>query len=163
MPRRLNIFDELDRRLVACLFDMPNYGLQEASRRLGVARGTVAARLKRLFDTGVITKLGPYVDPRALGYDVESFTVFEMEQSARSELISRLRAVPNVLEAHIVTGPGDILCRLAARDHDELRVVIDTILSLPGVRRATSQIALTQIVPYRVDPILEIVAIGRDH
>jgi DNA-binding Lrp family transcriptional regulator len=155
MPRRLAAFDELDRRLIGCLFEASHQGLQEAARRLGVARGTVQARLERLQAAGVITKLGPHISPRALGYAVESYTVLEVEQASRRELFAGLAAVPNVLEAHIVTGPGgDILCRLAARDNDDLRAVIDSILDIPGVRRASTRISLTEAIPYRVEPLL---------
>lgn len=48
----------------------PRLGVLEASRRLGVARGTVQARLDRLRREGVVTGFGPDVDPAALGYVV---------------------------------------------------------------------------------------------
>jgi len=154
MPRRLSGFDQLDQRLIACLFEVPFQGLQEAARRLGVARGTVESRLEHLLASGVITKLGPYVNPKALGYAVEAFTTFEVDQSSRRVVFAELNAIPNVLEAHIVTGPDDVLCRLAARDNDELRLVIDTILGIPGVRRSSTRISLTEAIPYRVGPLL---------
>lgn len=163
MPRRLAAFDDLDRRLIGCLFEAPHQGLQEAARRLGVARGTVQARLQRLLATGVISKLGPHVNPKALGYTVESFTTFEVEQVTPHELFARLAAVPNVLEAHIVTGPGDVLCRLAARDNNDLRTVIDTVLDIPGVRRASTRISLTEAIPYRVEPLLAAAARAAAH
>lgn len=158
MPRRLAAFDELDRRLIGCLSEGPPYGLQEASRRLRVARGTVQSRLDRLRARGVITGIGPRIDPKAVGFTVQSFTVLEAEQASRQELIAGLAAIPNVLEAHIVAGQGDILCRLAAQDNNDLRAVIDTILAVPGVRRATTLMALTEIVPYRVEPLFAIAA-----
>ena len=40
--------DVLDARLIALLAIEPRIGVLEASRRLGVARGTVQARLDRL-------------------------------------------------------------------------------------------------------------------
>ena len=158
MPRRLTGFDELDRRLIACLSELPYQGLQETSRRLGVARGTVEARLSRLVASGVITSVGPHISPLALGYGVESFTTLEVEQGRRAEVFEALAGVPNVLEAHIVTGPGDALCRLVARDNNDLRAVIDTMLAIPGVRRSSTQISLTEAIPHRVGPLLELTA-----
>ena len=60
--------DALDARLIALLADEPRIGVLECSRRLGVARGTVQARLDRLSTRGVIRGFGPEVDPAALGY-----------------------------------------------------------------------------------------------
>jgi len=65
---RYVVIDELDARLIGLLAAEPRVGVLEASRRLGVARGTVQARLDRLQSRGVITGYGPDVDPAALGH-----------------------------------------------------------------------------------------------
>ena len=65
--------DELDARIVRLYTDEPNVGVLGASRRLGVARGTVQARLDRLTERGVIRSFAPTVDPAALGYPVTAF------------------------------------------------------------------------------------------
>lgn len=44
--------DQLDARLIALLAAEPRLGVLECSRRLGVARGTVQARLDRLTSRG---------------------------------------------------------------------------------------------------------------
>lgn len=158
MPRRLSDFDELDRRLVACLFEVPQTGLQEVARRLGVARGTVDARLRHLMATGVIAKVGPHVNLKPLGYVVDAFAALDVDQASRGRLFAELTAIPNVLEAHIVAGRDDILCRVTARDNDELRRVLDMILAIRGVRRSSTQISLTEAIPYRVEPLLALAA-----
>ena len=50
---------ELDRTLLELFAAEPRVGVLEASRRLGVARGTVQARLDRLQSSGVVTGWGP--------------------------------------------------------------------------------------------------------
>src|SRR4051812_1300984 len=55
--------DQLDARLLLMLRAHPRIGLLETSRRLGVARGTVQARLEKLQARGVITGFGPELDP----------------------------------------------------------------------------------------------------
>jgi DNA-binding Lrp family transcriptional regulator len=69
--------DRLDAALIELLAAEPRVGVLDASRRLGVARGTVQARLDRLRDRGVITGYGPDVDPAALGYEVTAFITLE--------------------------------------------------------------------------------------
>ena len=46
--------DDLDVRLLELFTAEPRIGALEASRRLGVARGTVTARLERLERDGVV-------------------------------------------------------------------------------------------------------------
>ncbi len=66
--------------LLELLAEEPRIGVLEASRRLGVARGTVQARLDRLQSNGVIRGFGPDVDPAALGYPVTAFATLEIKQ-----------------------------------------------------------------------------------
>src|SRR5437899_8883058 len=60
--------DTLDARLIELLAAEPRVGMLEASRRLGVARGTVQARLDRLQARGVVTGYGPDIDPAGLDH-----------------------------------------------------------------------------------------------
>jgi DNA-binding Lrp family transcriptional regulator len=60
--------DALDARLLLLLADEPRLGVLECARRLGVARGTVQARLDRLAGSGVLRGFPPEVDLAAIGY-----------------------------------------------------------------------------------------------
>ena len=127
----------------------------EASRRLGVARGTVQARLDRLQARGVITGFGPEVDPAALGYPVTAFVTLEIRQAGGHDPVAaRLAAIPEVLEVHTITGGGDMLCRVVARSNADLQRVIDAIVDVHGVVRTSTVIALDTPVPYRVLPLV---------
>jgi DNA-binding Lrp family transcriptional regulator len=120
----------------------------EASCRLGVARGTVPARLERRQDRGVLAGYGPDVDPAALGYEVTAFITLEFRQAGGHDPVAeRLAAIP---EVHTITGPGDMLCRVVARSNTDLQRVLDAIVSAEGAVRSATLISLTTQVPYRV-------------
>ncbi|MFI7618094.1 Lrp/AsnC family transcriptional regulator [Nonomuraea terrae] len=147
--------DELDARLITLLTEEPRLGMLECSRRLGVARGTVQARLDRLIDRGVITGFGPDVSPAALGYHVTAFVSLEIRQVAGHDPVAhRLARIPEVLEVHTITGGSDLLCRVVARTNSDLQRVIDVIVDVQGVLRTNSIIALDTPVPYRVLPLV---------
>lgn len=55
--------DELDTRILRLLLDRPRTSVREYARILGVARGTLQARLDRLEREGVITGTGPSLSP----------------------------------------------------------------------------------------------------
>jgi len=153
------MIDELDARLIALLATEPRVGVLEASRRLGVARGTVQARLDRLHRTGVVTGYGPDVDPVALDHGVTAFVTLEIRQAGGHDPVAgRLAGIPEVLEAHTITGAGDMLCRVVARTNADLQRVIDAIVSLAGVVRASTVIALATPLPYRVLPLVRAAA-----
>ena len=122
--------DALDLALLGALREHPKAGALELSRRLGVARGTVQARLQRLEDGGVITGYGPDIDLAAAGFAVQAFVTLEIAQGALDDVTADLAAMPGVLEAYATTGIGDVLCRMAARSHGDLQ---QTLLQLEPV------------------------------
>jgi DNA-binding Lrp family transcriptional regulator len=146
--------DQLDARLIATLRREPRVGLLEVARRLGVARGTVQARLSKLESRGVITGYGPDVDPAAMGYGIQAFVLLELAQGRLVEATSVLEGVPEVIEADAISGPQDLLCRLVARDTEHLQEVVNRLLATPAIRRSTSYIVLTQLVRPRTGPLV---------
>jgi DNA-binding Lrp family transcriptional regulator len=147
--------DDLDVKLIELFTDQPRIGALEASRRLGIARGTVTARLDRLERLGVISGWGPALDPTALGHAVTAFLTLEIRQGAGHDAVAAtLATVPEVLEAHTITGAGDMWVRVVARSNADLQRVIDTVLQDPNITRSTTVIALATQIPYRVTPLL---------
>jgi DNA-binding Lrp family transcriptional regulator len=147
--------DDLDGRLIDLFAHDPRIGVLEASRRLGVARGTVQARLDKLAHEGVITGWGPELSPEALGYPVTAFLTLEIRQGAGHESVAgHLARIPEVLEAFTITGAGDMWCRVVARSNTDLQRVIDAVLTDPGIVRSSTVIALATQVPFRVLPLV---------
>ena len=148
------MIDRLDADLIALLTEEPRLGVFEASRRLGVARGTVQARLDRLQRTGVIKDFAPTIDSLRLGFPVTAFITAEIAQSDLS-VVDHLRGIPEVLEVHTVTGAGDLLIRVVARSNADLQRVISGILSEPGISRTSTVIALETTIEHRSVPLVE--------
>src|ERR1700722_7360620 len=151
--------DELDARLVGLLTSQPRVGVLEESRGLGGARGTVQARLDRLAARGVITGYGPDISPAALDHGVMAFVTLEISQAGGHDPVAaRLAGIPEVLEAHTITGAGDMLCRVVARTNADLQRVIDALVGVTGVLRTATVIALDTPVPYRALPLVRAAA-----
>ena len=155
--------DGLDARIVAVFAAEPRVGVLECSRRLGVARGTVQARLDRMTRDGVITGWGPELSPAAMGYAVTAFVTLEIQQhqhvqapgrAAHDAVADQITEVPEVIEAHTTTGTGDMLVRIVARSNADLQRVIDRLLATEGVVRASTVIALDTQISARVLPLV---------
>ena len=153
--------DLLDARLIAALRNNPRVGLLEVARQLGVARGTVQARLAKLEARGVITGHGPEVDPAAMGYPISAFILVELAQGELADAAAVLERIPEVLEADAISGPQDLICRVVARDTAHLQEIVNTLTSAHAIRRCTSYIVLTRQVPPRTEPLIEAAARAR--
>jgi DNA-binding Lrp family transcriptional regulator len=150
----LTSFDRLDANLIAALRANPRVGLLEVARQLGVARGTVQARLAKLERSGVITGHGPEIDTDKLGYPISAFVLIELEQGRLAEAVAAMEAIPEVLEADGVSGPQDLICRVVARDTEHLQRVVNELLRTHAIRRCTSYIVLSRQVPPRTGPLV---------
>jgi DNA-binding Lrp family transcriptional regulator len=147
--------DPLDARLVEMLAETPRIGVLELSRRLAVARGTVQARMDKLTARGAIKGFGPEVVPEAIGYGVMSFVTLEISQRyGHTAVTAHLADIPEVLEAHTITGSGDVHCRIVARSNADLQRVIDQIVGYEGIVRASTIIALAELISYRTLPLV---------
>lgn len=146
--------DDLDRALLTLLAAEPRIGVLECSRRLGVARGTVQARLDKLVRRGVIASFAPRIDPAGVGFAVTAFTTVEIRQGRGQAIIRHLANIPEVLEVHQTTGTGDLLCRIVARDNADLQRVIDEVVADRDILRTSTVISLATPVPYRVLPLV---------
>ena len=152
------MIDKLDAELIALLTAEPRLGVFEASRRLRVARGTVQARLDRLQRSGVVRDFAPTVDTERLGYPVTAFVTVELAQGddgRETRMVEHLRAIPEVLEVHTITGAGDLMVRAAARSNTDLQRVIDRIGGDPAVARTSTVIALTSVIDHRTVPLVQ--------
>jgi len=146
--------DRLDVALIEAMHTHPRVGDLELSRILGVARATVQARLRKLQDSGVITGYAPDIDLAAAGHPVQAFVTLQIVQGSIADVTAELESLPNVLEAFITSGDADIVCRVAATSHEDLK---DTLLHISGsgsVARTSSVIVLSELVPMRVLPML---------
>ncbi|MET8146042.1 Lrp/AsnC family transcriptional regulator [Sphaerisporangium sp. NPDC005288] len=154
MPTAHGPVDPLDARLLTTMRAHPRIGLTELARLLGVARGTVQARVDKLLARGVIGDFGPTVVPADMGYPILAFVSLQISQGRLAEAVEALGAVPEILEVYGTSGQADLLCRVVARSTVQLQEIIARVLASPAVQRTDTTIALSTQVPYRVEPLL---------
>ena len=151
--------DALDTSILRLFATEPRIGVLEASRRLKVARGTVQSRLDRMTADGVIRGFGPEIDPASLGWPVTAFLTLQIRQAGGHDpVIAHLSGIAEVLEAHTITGSGDVWCRVVARSNSDLQRVIDAVVAYEQVERVATVIALATQIHHRVVPLLGITA-----
>ncbi len=147
--------DDLDARILTQFAEEPRISVLEASRRVGVARATVHARMQRMQRDGTVRGFGPDLDIAALGYPVTAFCTLEIRQRIGYDAVTEhLAGIPEVLEAHTITGPGDLLVRVAARSNSDLQRVIDVVVADDSVIRVATTIVLRTQIRRRTLPLL---------
>jgi DNA-binding Lrp family transcriptional regulator len=143
LPSKL---DRSDQRLIAAMRKHPRASITNLARMTGLARGTVQTRLSRLEERGAVTGHGPDLSASDIGYSVVAFVTLSINQGGHDALVTRLSSIPEVLEVHVITGSGDLLCRFAAQSNDHLHELIQLVVAMPEVSRTDTQLALSSPV-----------------
>lgn len=134
--------DDIDISLIRIMRTRPKTPVAELARLADVARGTAQARITRMEEAGIVEGYGPDVSAVSIGYDVLAFVTLEIAQGQDDSIVTHLTAIPEVLEVHAVTGPGDLLCRVVARSNEHLHHVLQQVLAAPGITRTETHLAL---------------------
>jgi DNA-binding Lrp family transcriptional regulator len=155
VPGSPDQLDATDARLLLALAEDPRASVMALSQRLGLARNTVQARLTRLESNGVLAPLDAWVRPAALGYPLGAYITVTVVQRSLAEVSDGLAHIPEVLEVTGLSGVADLLVEVVAKDADDLWRITEKVLTIPGVQRTDTALALRRFVEHRLGPLLE--------
>lgn len=116
----------------------------DLGQEIGLSVSAVSDRLRRLNAAGVIRANHAVVDPLRAGLTLCAFMFVDLEPRADEAAFAQaLRGMPEVQEAHHVTGPHSWLIKVRVRDPAALQhLLAQQIKVLPGVLRTETIIAL---------------------
>lgn len=141
--------DELDRDVLGYLERDARAGAAELARKLGQPRTTVAERIKRLEDRGVIKGYTTRIDHAALGKGVVSFVMASFTPASgtsQREVAKRIARLEGVEEVHVIAGEWDILVKVRGASIEEIgEVVLERMRTTPGVARTLTMAAFATI------------------
>ncbi|MEF2977490.1 Lrp/AsnC family transcriptional regulator [Subtercola sp. YIM 133946] len=150
----MTTLDSTDRRILRALDDDPRAPVLLLAQRLGLARGTVQARLERMGGTDALRAHSVRLEPGHLGFGLRAFVTAEVDQEKFDQTIAALAGIREVIECSAIAGAEDIICQVVARDADDLYSIGQQILRCPGIRRTSTSIVLRQLMPYRTAQLL---------
>jgi DNA-binding Lrp family transcriptional regulator len=150
----MNGYDAVDRALLRALADDPRATVVALADRLGMSRNTVQARMARLESSGAFLSFERSIDPTPLGYPLEAFVAVHARQKLLGEVVRSLAGIPEVIQAHGLSGQVDLLVRVVCRDAHDLFRIDEEILAIDGVERTETSLAMGELIPYRLAPLL---------
>ena len=133
--------DDTDRALLDLLRENARTPVATLTRRLGMARTTVQARMDRLEEAGVIAgytlRLGG--DMRA---PLRATALVSIEPRSGPAVLDRLKTLPAVRRVHTTSGRFDLIVTLEAETTQALDDTLDRIGEARGVKGSESLIHL---------------------
>ncbi|WP_350347028.1 Lrp/AsnC family transcriptional regulator [Agromyces sp. G08B096] len=147
-------YDAVDRALLTALSADPRATVVALADRLGLSRNTVQARLGRLEASGAFLSYERSIDPAPLGYPLEAFISVHVRQKLLGTAVDKIAEIPEVIQAHGLSGAVDLLVRVVCRDAHDLFRIDGEILAVDGVERTETSLAMGELIPYRLGPLL---------
>jgi len=141
--------DAIDRRIVRALQAEGRLTNLELAERVGLSPSPCLRRVRTLEQQGVIDGYSARVNRRAVGLDLLVFLSVNIErhtEESEAKFRVAVRAIPEVIACWIVSGERDFMLQVVARDFEHYRrLVLESVLKLPGVKDIHSSFALDVI------------------
>ncbi|TIU05147.1 MAG: Lrp/AsnC family transcriptional regulator, partial [Mesorhizobium sp.] len=106
------MLDDLDRRLLEILIKDSRTSLKELAQQVGLSSPSVAERLRRLEDRGVIRAFTVEIDPQALGYSLQAIVRIRPLPGKLHIVQKLIEEIPEFGECDKVTGDDCFVARL---------------------------------------------------
>ncbi|MCR2826963.1 Lrp/AsnC family transcriptional regulator [Microbacterium sp. zg.Y909] len=156
----MTTLDHVDLALLDALADDPRETVVALSERLGLSRNTVQARMGKLDRAGVFLSYERAMAPAALGYPLEAMLSVVVRQADLPRITTEIAEIPEVIQAHGVSGAVDLIVRVAARDTQHLFDIDARILAIEGVERSETSLVMEEVIGYRVRPLMGLARSG---
>lgn len=141
--------DRFDIAILQALQRDARISLQDLSKQVGLTSSPCWTRIKRMEATGVIEGYSVRVNAARVGLPdtvIVQVTLDSHSDEALFEFGRALEAIPEVLEAFLVSGDYDYFVRIAVADtRDYERLLRERLYKIPGIRHSKSSFVLRQL------------------
>lgn len=141
----MQLFDDLDKRLIAILREDGRAPVSKLANVLGVTRATVQNRLDRLIDSGAV--LGFTIRAREeYGPDVvRAIMLIEVSGQSTTRVIRSLRGIAALRQLHSTNGKWDLVAELSADSLADFDRVLRDVRGIPGITNSETSILLSTV------------------
>jgi DNA-binding Lrp family transcriptional regulator len=141
--------DEIDRALLRYLQADARVTAAELARRVDLSPPGLQKRLRRLEESGLISRYATILDREQMGYDMLCFVQVNLQRHEVDAVENFKRVVqtmPEVLECHHVTGEYDYLLKVVVRNRKHLEAfILQTLTPVKGMDKIRTSLALSEI------------------
>lgn len=153
------MLDQIDRKKLSALRSDGRLTISELSQKVGLSASPCWTRVKRLEASGVIEGYVAVLNHKAMGLPDIIFvevTLDRHDEKVLERFGDALANIPEVIEAHLVTGDYDYLVKVTVGGTEDYeRFLRESLYRIEGIRHSRSTFALRALKrAISVDPLL---------
>lgn len=139
--------DQIDRKILEILQNNAKITNAQLSKEVGLSPAPTLERVKKLEQTGIIESYHAKLDPAKIGLGVSTFVHVGLKGHNKENIEIFLNAIGNIdeiIECHHVTGTGDFVLRVIAKDITSYqRLMLEKVSEIPVVDNLQSMVILS--------------------
>jgi len=145
----MNEIDDADRRLLRAIQQDSSRSTADLAVLVGLSQPACWRRLQRLREQGYILREIAVLDREKLDFGAQVYAMVKLSTVGRANLSSfsqAIRALPEVVECHVLMGSADFLLKIVTKDiHAYERFFFERLSSIEGIQDINSCVALSEI------------------
>ena len=148
MPESGYKVDAIDQKILSYLVKNARMPFLETARECGISGAAIHQRVRKMEEAGIIDGSRVVVGEKAMGFDVCCFVGIELVSTNRyTDVVERLRQMPEVVECHFITGQFAMLVKMYCRNNEHLMdVLVNNIQNIEGISRTETFISLDRAI-----------------
>jgi DNA-binding Lrp family transcriptional regulator len=149
--------DRIDRKILDILQKNSKITNAQLSKDIGLSPAPTLERVKKLEQAGIIKSYHATVDPATLGLGVSTFVHITLHGHNKKNIdtfIKAINQVPEIVECHHITGSGDFILKVIAKDIGAYQqLMLDKVSEIDVVDSMQSMVILSTFKDSKVVPI----------
>lgn len=137
--------DSMDEKILKELSKDGRSSFRTLSQKLGVAIGTVASRVRRLEEEGIVKGYSCLIDHEKMGFDIVALIELTVSKGKLEEVERKISEKRNAYGVYDITGSTDAAILARFRDRKELNQFVKELLKMEFVERTNTHVILNVV------------------
>jgi Lrp/AsnC family transcriptional regulator, leucine-responsive regulatory protein len=149
--------DDIDKKILEILQARAKITNAKLSEEIGLSPAPTLERVKKLEQMGIISSYHAKLNTEKIGLGVTTFVLATLVGHNRANIegfIEAIEKIPEVIECHHITGAGDFILKVIAKDISSYqKLMLEKVSDIPQVDNMQSMVVLSTFKDSKVIPV----------
>lgn len=149
--------DDIDRKILEILQARAKITNARLSEEIGLSPAPTLERVKKLEQMGIISSYHAKLNTEKIGLGVTTFVLATLTGHNRANIegfIEEINKIPEVIECHHITGAGDFILKVIAKDIASYqKLMLEKVSDIKQVDNMQSMVVLSTFKDSKVIPV----------
>ncbi|RPG64248.1 MAG: Lrp/AsnC family transcriptional regulator [Flammeovirgaceae bacterium TMED290] len=149
--------DSIDRKILNILQKNAKITNAKLSNEIGLSPAPTLERVRKLETSGIISGYHAKLDNSKIGLNVSTYVMVSLKSHNKKNLdlfIDKIKNVENIVECHHITGSGDFILKVVAKDIESYqKLMLEKVSEIESTDSLQSMVILSTFKDNKVMPL----------